>query len=252
VLTLEAYLRELVRRVAAVFGADLVGVYAGGSYALDAYEPGRSDIDVAAVVSAASLGAKEALVQELRQESFPCPARGLELVLYRLDAVQNPSPGAAFELNLNTGARMEFRAEYEPGTDEQHWFPLDRSLLRQRGVALHGPPAADVFAPLPRRVLLGLVLAAVRWHSSGAARGDDAVLNACRSWRFAAEAVWSSKREAGAWALRHDAPPIVAEALELRSGTARLDPAAVRRFLDSVAERVEAAASAPLPTGLLA
>jgi hypothetical protein len=248
-LTLETYLREVGWRVGAVFGAELVGVYAGGSYGLGAYEPGRSDIDVAAVVAAASREAKEELVDALRHESLPCPARGLEFVLYRRDAVQVPSPRADFELNLNTGAGMEFRAEYEPGPEEQHWFPLDRSLLGQCGVALHGPPAADVFAPLPRDVLLGLVLTAVRWHSSGAARGDDAVLNACRSWRFAAEGVWSSKREAGKWALRSDAPPIVAEALELRTGDAGLDPAAVRRFLDFVAKQVEAAASAAMRPG---
>lgn len=244
-MTLETYLRDVVRRVRAVLGAELVGVYAGGSYALNAYEPGRSDIDVAAVVTEASREAKEELVDALRHESLPCPARGLEFVLYRRDAVRLPSPRADFELNLNTGAGMEFRAEYEPGPGEQHWFPLDRSLLGQSGVHLLGPPAADVFTSLPRGVLLSLVLAAVRWHSSGAARGDDAVLNACRSWRFGAEGVWSSKREAGKWALRSDAPPIVAEALELRTGDARLDPAAVRRFLDFVAERVEAAASAP-------
>jgi hypothetical protein len=243
-LTLETYFREVVRRVGAVFGADLVGVYAGGSYALGAYEPGRSDIDVATVVAEASREAKEEVVDALRHESLRCPARGLEFVLYTRDAVQVPSPGADFELNLNTGAGMEFRAEYEPGPEEQHWFPLDRSILGQCGVALHGPPAADVFAPLPRDALLDLVLAAVRWYSSGAARGDDAVLNACRSWRFAAKGVWSSKREAGKWALRCGAPPIVAEALERRTSDGGLDPAAVSRFVDFVAERVEAAASA--------
>ena len=38
-------------RLRDVLGDELLGVYAGGSYALGAYEPGRSDIDVNAVVT---------------------------------------------------------------------------------------------------------------------------------------------------------------------------------------------------------
>jgi len=183
---------------------------------------------------------KERLVEALRHESFPCPARGLEFVLYRLDAVRTASPRAAFELNLNTGERMRFRVDYEPRADEEHWFPIDRSVLRERGVALSGPPPSDVFAALPRDVLLRLVLDSVRWHAGGEARPDDTVLNACRAWRFASEGVWSSKPEAGAWALSRSAPAIVAEALEARGGGVQLDVARVRRFVDFVAGELEA------------
>src|SRR3954454_8894976 len=45
-----AYLFELVERAQATLADDLVGVYAGGSWALGGYEPGRSDLDVAVVV----------------------------------------------------------------------------------------------------------------------------------------------------------------------------------------------------------
>src|SRR5215211_567999 len=45
-----AYLKEIARRLSAILGEALVGVYAGGSYALGGYEPGRSDLDVAVVV----------------------------------------------------------------------------------------------------------------------------------------------------------------------------------------------------------
>ena len=44
------YLAELTRRMQEILGAELLAVYAGGSYALGAYEHGRSDIDVTAVV----------------------------------------------------------------------------------------------------------------------------------------------------------------------------------------------------------
>lgn len=45
-----AYLEELACRIAESTGDELVGVCVGGSFALGDYEPGRSDLDVAAVV----------------------------------------------------------------------------------------------------------------------------------------------------------------------------------------------------------
>ena len=183
---------------------------------------------------------KHRLVEALRHERFPCPARGLEFVLYCLDAVRTASPQAAFELNLNTGERMPFRVDYEPRADEEHWFPIDRSILRERGVALSGPPPSEVFAPLPRGVLLQLVLDSIRWHAGGAARADDTVLNASRAWRFSREGVWSSKPDAGAWALTRGAPAVVAEALAARGRDGQLDMERVRRFVAFVAADLEA------------
>ena len=237
----DGYLKELVRRLQVVAGDELVGVYAGGSYAFGAYEPERSDLDLAGIVaSPATQTLKESIIAALGHESLPCPARGLEFVLYRLATVREPSIEAAFELNLNTGARMEFRAEFEPGPKETHWFPIDRSILAQHGIVLFGPHSEDVFARFPRAQLLPVVLEAVRWHSNGLARGDDAVLNACRAWRYAVEEVWSPKPAAGAWALAQPDPPkLVAAALKARSGSGRLDPAAVRLFLQTTARRIE-------------
>ena len=113
---------------------------------------------------------KEDIVAALRHESLPCPARGLEFVLYTADAVRVPSADAAFALNLNTGARMPLRVDFEPDPAEGHWFPIDRSILAARGVALHGPPAAELFAPIPHRLLLPLLgrsvgkIAHIKWH----------------------------------------------------------------------------------------
>ena len=58
----------LTERSAAILGPELIGVYAAGSLALAAYQPGRSDIDVAVVCTNALLHrpAKEAIVQALR------------------------------------------------------------------------------------------------------------------------------------------------------------------------------------------
>jgi hypothetical protein len=85
----DGYLGELTRRLEAVLGDDLVGVYAGGSYALGEYEAGRSDLDVAAIVRA-PLPPERAheVVGAIRHEALPCPARGLEFVVYPLEVTR--------------------------------------------------------------------------------------------------------------------------------------------------------------------
>ena len=51
------YHDELVARLRPTLGADLVGVYAGGSLALGGYDERRSDVDVAVVTRGAPVQA---------------------------------------------------------------------------------------------------------------------------------------------------------------------------------------------------
>ena len=237
-----AYLHELVERLRDVLGRKLVGVYVGGSYALEDYEPGRSDVDVAAVVASPLPARNKAdVVAAVRHEALPCPARGLELVVYTAAAAGARATRAAFELNLNTGATMPFRADTKPVRGQLHWFAIDRSILRSRGIALAGPPAQDVFASPPASALRPVLADALRWYREGG-RPYDAVLNACRSLRFADEGVWSSKAAAARWALGTpagvDDRGLVAEALEARSTRAELDSSRVDAFLARTVARL--------------
>ena len=196
-LTVGDYLRELVARLRTALGDELLGVYAGGSFALGGFDQYLSDLDVAAVTAThAGRPTKQAIVELLRHESLPCPARGLEFVLYAEPVIHTATTDPGFELNLNSGARMSFRADYEPG-EERHWFAIDRSVLAAHGLPLFGPPAGELFAPIPRGALLEVVAEAVQWHRETHVVGSDAVLNACRALRFADDGVWSSKIAAG-------------------------------------------------------
>jgi Nucleotidyltransferase domain/Domain of unknown function (DUF4111) len=227
-----AYLADLVRRTKACLGSDLVGVYAGGSYALGDYLPGRSDLDVAVVVQGAiAPPVADSLVEAVRHESLPCPARGLELVVYSRASSQSGAVEAGFELNLNSGREMPFRLERAPGAD-RHWFPIDRSILSQAGIALAGPPAKSIFAPISRPELLPVLAESVRWHRGGA-RSDDAVLNACRGLAFARLGRWLSKPGAGRWAIAEglDTAGTVARALAVRDGEGELDGPSADGFL---------------------
>jgi predicted nucleotidyltransferase len=238
------YHRELAGRLRGLLGAELVGVWAGGSYALGDFDPARSDLDVAAVARGPlAREAKLAVADALRHEALPVPARGLELVVYKAAAVGVPTAGEAFELNLNTGAQIPFRLDLEPGEIERHWFPLDRAILAAHGVAVLGPPAGEVFAPMPRELLLPAVHESLEWHlRRGVSGDDDAVLNACRSLRFLVEGRWSGKGEAGRWALAHvDDRELLQAALAARTRSAQLERERVERFVRAVLARVGAA-----------
>jgi Nucleotidyltransferase domain len=235
-----AYGRELVERLRQALGDELVGVYAGGSLALGDYEHGRSDIDVAAVVRRPlDRGRKEEIVAAVRHEALACPGRGLELVVYTEDAARRSGVDPGFELNLNTGTGMAFRADLEPGEEETHWFAVDRSILAGHGVALFGPPARAIFAPIERQALLAVLGEGLRWWGAAAPANPDAVLNASRSLHFAVTRRWTSKRRAAAWAAERGLEPdLVAGALAAREDGAALEPERVRVFLAAVAARL--------------
>jgi hypothetical protein len=239
------YHRELVERLRAVLGERLLGVYAAGSFALDAFDPARSDLDVFAVCAGTVTTAeKQAIVAKLRHESLPCPARGLEFVLYPESTARIATNEAGFLLNLNSGPQMDFRVDEEPGAIERHWFALDRAIVRTAGVALAGLPSEELFAPIPRAMLLPVVREGLEWYRTAGDTedGSDSVLNACRSLRWLHEDVWSSKTDAGAWALAQVTDrEVVAAALARRRGGPPLDGKRASRFIEGVLAELRAA-----------
>ncbi|WP_432050839.1 nucleotidyltransferase domain-containing protein [Verrucosispora sp. NA02020] len=230
------YLTELVAAAREVLGDDLRGAYAAGSVGLDAYQPGRSDVDVA-LVCGGPLDRTTAgeLMARLRHETLPCPARGLELVVYRWEVARSGTPEPGFEVELNTGAGMAFRVSYGPAdrppADGLFWYGLDRSILHQSGRALLGPPAADVVADLSPDDLRRLVVEALRWWLAlplpagdvPAPGAEDAVLGACRSWVRLHHGVWLPKVAAGRRLLAEAGPLVDAATTDLvvRSVAAR-------------------------------
>jgi hypothetical protein len=188
------YLAELTRRLRDVLGEQLVAVYAAGSVAMGAYQHGSSDVDVCVVVAGALDDAtKQRLVDALRHEALPCPARALELVVYPRATVQRATAEPGFELNLNTGEDYRFRADFAPGDIEGFWFAIDRSIVREHGKPLYGPPPAELLAEIPRELLAPHLRESIRWH-----RGDDtenARLNIARSQHYLDTGHWISKRD---------------------------------------------------------
>ncbi|RLK12136.1 hypothetical protein DER29_5413 [Micromonospora sp. M71_S20] len=253
---LRRYLADLVAAARDVLGDDLVGAYAAGSVGLGAYQPGRSDVDVALVCAdALDLGRRQELVARLRHEALPCPARGLELVVYRREVARSGTPEPGFEVELNTGARMPFRATWaaadRPAEDGLFWYGLDRSILHQCGYALLGPPAAEAFADLSPADLRRLLTDALRWWlalptppGDGPAPGaEDAVLGACRSLVKVRHGVWLAKVDAGRRLLAGGGRPV-----DATDGDAAADPTG-GATADLIERSIAARAGGPPPSG---
>lgn len=189
----QEYLGALLERLPAARA-----VYLTGSAALGAYVPGRSDLDVMVIadapVDAAGIAAR------CSHAALPCPARKLELVVYTPEQVSEPSRDQRWELNLNTGAE-EQHVGTDPDAEPWFWFVLDLALAREHGVALHGPPPAEVIGPAPREVVLAAQADAVAWYAHNEP-GEGALLAAARAWLYAEEGRFAGKREALQWACR--------------------------------------------------
>ena len=205
---------EVARRVERALGDRLVGVWLVGSAALGDFDPRRSDLDIQAVARERPATAElAALAADL--EGVPVPGRGLEFVLYASADLADRA-GPRFSLNLNCGPGLPYRRSLDPDADPRFWFTLDVSIARQSGLALIGPPTAEVFPDLPRSMVAMAAEHGLRWHSTGPS--DQAVLSACRSWAWATDGRWRSKGESGHWAVaRLSEPGPVLRALAARS-----------------------------------
>ena len=243
--------REAAGLLGRLLGDELVAVWLTGSGALGGVAPALSDVDVVAVTATdPPTDRRRALAAALAELAMTWPLRGLELVLYARGALATPEPRPRFALNLNTGPRMPYRLSLDPAAEPAHWFLLDLAILRDHGRVLLGPPPRELIGPIPRRWLLDALRDSMAWHQASEPVLHQTVLNASRGWRFAAEGVWSSKGDAGAWAMaRTRDPATVSTALAIRTGDAArpLDPARVGRFQAEALAAVERALRASPP-----
>ena len=214
-------------------GRALIGVYLHGSAALGDYHPARSDIDILAVC-AQPVGDEERarLGADLGRDALPCPAgAGLEFSLVTRAAARDPARAPSYELH---GWDDDGRVRPGGGRGDPD-LPLHFAVVRQIGLAIWGPPPADVVREVPRQEQIRLVADELGWTVANASPSTQ-VLTACRSWALHADGRFRSKRDAAKWALRHGAPPVVAEVLadhrDARESSP--DPRAVAAFVASV------------------
>ncbi|MFE7741167.1 aminoglycoside adenylyltransferase domain-containing protein [Nocardia sp. NPDC057455] len=248
---LRPYLDGLVRRTLAVCGRHLVSVFAVGSIALQDYRHGRSDVDVTVVADPLiPARALRELAESLAHPALPCPAAGLELVVYGADFVGRPCGAAGYLMDLNTGPMLPNRVSFDPADSADFWYVIDRSIAHQAGRLLYGTAVRQVLAASSERDLYAAMQASVREHAGGEGHlGDNRVLNGCRTVAFCRTGRWLAKREAAQMIATSEQEfrPLIETALHSfqhpRSEALPLPSNDVRTFLAWVGERVDEAAT---------
>jgi streptomycin 3"-adenylyltransferase len=218
-------------------GPGLIGVYLHGSAALGDYDPARSDIDILAVC-AAPLGAGERarLGAGIGRDALPCPAgAGLEFSLVTRASACDPRRAPAYELH-----GWDEHGHVRPGTERgDPDLPLHFAVVRQIGLVVCGPPPAGILREVPLDEQIRLVAGELDWAVENASPSTQ-VLTACRAWALSVDGRFRSKRDAAEWALRHGAPPMVAEVLADHHAArqSRPEPEPVAAFVASVRTRL--------------
>ena len=196
----QSYLDELTHRLAETLGGRLLGVSAIGSYALDAFVPRRSDLDVIVVVDGPLTVADwDAVVDRCSHEALPCPGRKLELVAYTRPQVASPRRSQRWELNFNTGPGIR-HAGHDPMAESWHWFVLDLAQARRKSVTLYGEPAKQLIGEISDELIADAHAAALSWWALHEP-GDQLMYAAARAWRWHTDRAWVSKAEAWEWAV---------------------------------------------------
>jgi hypothetical protein len=229
-----------------VLGPALVGAYLHGSVVLGGWSPSRSDIDLLAVASRPlDPREKQVIAARLQHPSLRCPGAGLELSLVTAAVAADPPWLPPFELHVSTGREVKVAdGSTEPGDPD---LVLSFAVCHRSGVAVTGPPPAEVFTEPPRAWLLERAAEELRWALGHGASFAHRVLTACRAWRLLDEDVLDSKVGAGEWARPLLADPAVVDAAlaaqrDLASmPTTRADLAAADRFVGQVLDRLAAA-----------
>jgi glyoxylase-like metal-dependent hydrolase (beta-lactamase superfamily II)/predicted nucleotidyltransferase len=228
----ERKLDELVHGLVELLGDDVVGVYLHGSLALGSFNPALSDLDLLVLTKQRLTPTQRGALTPLLARSGPVEISFL--VASSLRPWRHPAP---YDLHFS----WQTRRSVGPGEDPD--LAAHITVLRQSGVALVGPPVAEVFPDPPwadyedslRRDL----------ETCGEHGGRlYAVLSPARIWATLTERVVHSKESGAAWAIER-APeeyrPLLSQALETyRTGTS--EPSftrdEVRPFVDFVIDQL--------------
>ncbi|MGH2741716.1 MAG: aminoglycoside adenylyltransferase domain-containing protein [Thermoleophilaceae bacterium] len=213
-----------------------------GSLTLDDFTPGRSDIDLLAIVetplSDDQLSALGDAVDRVRKDA---PSRIDLRVVTRTTAgspTRLPAMEAAFVLRPGQDREIETRVAHEPD------LIVEFSMARAHGRSIVGGAPEAVIGTVPKQWALEIgdrQLATWERLTDDADHAELMVLTACRIWRLSIEGVHRSKTAAGRWALERD-PSLRAVEQALRQRT--VDPAApigeegIRRVLALVRQEL--------------
>ena len=231
---------RLARSITDTVGAAVRSVILHGSLSAGGFRPGRSDLDVLAVVDGGLTDAQAAALERVVRQADAGSAAGIDLHVVTSEVAGAPTRAPALELHVGRYDRTSVEFEVERRVAACPDLLAELSMARADGRALSGPAPHEVIAHVPadwvvdrgRRWLL-------TWRSltGDAENAAFMVLTACRIWRFAVENVHCSKAQAAEWALARR-PRLTAIRQALRQyehdATSVVDEHGIAELLDCV------------------
>ena len=228
---------EIAAACSEVLGDRLVAVILHGSLVLGDYSPGRSDVDLLAVVERPLTDDElAALEQVLLARRAGAAGIDLRVVTRAVAAAPTESPAMELYVGLHHGQEPEVLRRIDGERD----LVAELSMVRADGRSLVGPEPTAVVGAIPDEWVVAYgdqVLERWQQLTDDAEHAGLMVLTACRIWTFAVEGVHCSKTVAARWALqREPALPAVEAALRRRAGDtkAQVEPADIAALLARV------------------
>lgn len=195
-----------------------------GSLPLGDFAPASSDIDVIVITPVPpSDGERLALAESLRHSTLPCPAFGLDLLVYPQDEVRPPSRVPNYSFSIATG--RDWTDEVSMGGPYAGGL-IDLAVARQSGTRLGGAAPVEVIGDLPPEWLRAELERSLHWHEGHVhdpfhdPGGANAVLNAARALHFLATGLLIAKGRAANAALPPNLPrDLIMAAIAWRDGS---------------------------------
>jgi predicted nucleotidyltransferase len=192
---------EVAARIRGVLGPKLLGLILWGSYVVGDFNPRLSDLDLVAVLSADVDAREFAQLEQMHAAlagEFPDWVGRIEVRYATVETLNRPEAGGEI-VSISPGEPLNRRASAAS-------WQVDWYVVRERGIALSGPPPATLLAPISRTQFVAAARADVAsWTDwSETARGHrghaSVILRLCRALRTTLRGDQLSKPAAGRWA----------------------------------------------------
>lgn len=199
---IDGLLNSLLDRIRGTLGGKLVGIYLYGSLVTGDFDRESSDIDLFVLTS---VDIDEQEFERLREThkavvaEWPEWDNRVEIAYFSVAALKTLDSHRSRIAVISPGEPFHFK---EAGED---WL-INRWVLREKGVALFGPPPKELIEPISKEAFLHYVrVQAEEWrpyiYSVSERCGQAyAILTMCRALYAYENAEQASKKEAARWA----------------------------------------------------
>ncbi|MDG9707515.1 aminoglycoside adenylyltransferase family protein [Streptomyces sp. DH10] len=193
---------HLVQLLRTTLGDSVLGIYLHGSATLGGLRP-HSDIDVLAVVRDRTTHAqRRALVEELLTVSGVDGRRHIELIVVVQDDVRPWRYPPTCDFLYGDWLRDDYERGVTPGPEPSPDLAPLLTMVLRADTPLHGPPPAELLAPVPHDDLRRAIVAGVpELMAELDSDTRNVLLTLARIWTTLTTGTIRSKDAAAEWAL---------------------------------------------------